>query len=74
MAAKNTLKYKRNKSPSLIEVVQKLIDKGLDALASGKTRVTVSDLIRAFRLRQKLFPAAYLPSPPQWVDDDSPAG
>ena len=74
MAAKNTLKYKRNRSPSLIQVVDKLINRGLDAIVTGKTKVTVSDLIRTYRLWQKLSPAAPAPSPPKWVDDHSPAG
>jgi hypothetical protein len=68
MAAKRTLKYKRNKRPPLIEAVDKLIKKTIDALETGRIKATVSDLIRIVHLRQKLYPAAPVPGTVTWID------
>jgi len=68
MAIKRTLKYKRNKRPPLIEMVDKLIRKSVDALESGRMKVSVSDLIRIVHLRRKLFPETLVPNPPVWID------
>ena len=68
MAYKRTLKLKQKKSPPLPELVDKLIRKSVDALKTGKIKVSVSDLIRMRHLRQKLFPEALVPKPPTWVD------
>jgi hypothetical protein len=74
MAARNTLKYKRNKSPSLIELVDKLIKRSVDALENGEIKATVSDLIRIVHLRRKLFPVPPAPVPVTWIDGWSPDG
>jgi hypothetical protein len=68
MAAKRTLKYKRNKRPPLIEVINKLIGKTIQALESGTIKVSVSDLTRIVHLRQKLYPDAPVPSKVVWID------
>jgi hypothetical protein len=68
MGINRTLKYKRYKRQSPIELVDKLIGKSLDALNSGRMRVSVSDWIRFIHMRRKLFPEALVPKPPTWVD------
>jgi len=68
MAAKRTLKYKRNKRPSLIEAVDKLIRKSLDALDRGPIKASVSDLVRIVHLKQKFYPAAPVPGTVTWTD------
>ncbi len=68
MAYKRTLKYKQKKSPPLLELVDTLINRGLDALRTGKIKASISDLIRMYRLQQKLLPAKPAPRPPKWVD------
>jgi hypothetical protein len=74
MAIKRTLKYKRNKRPSQIELVDKLIGKSLDALKSGRMKVSVSDWIRLIHLRRKLSPELPSPGSVTWVDPRSPSG
>lgn len=68
MAAKNTLKYKRSKLPPLVELVDKLIQRSLDALQRGEIEATVADLIRVVRFRQKCFPIAPKPQLVTWID------
>ena len=68
MAAKRTLKYKRNKRPPLIEAVNNLIRKTLDALERGAIKASVSDLVRIVHLKQKLYPAAPVPGTVTWID------
>jgi hypothetical protein len=70
MAIKRTLRYKRNKRPPQIEAVDKLIRRALDALESGKMKVSVSDLFRIVRLRQKLCPATPAPGTVTWIDGE----
>jgi hypothetical protein len=69
MAHKRTLKHKQRKSPPLLEVVDRLINRGLEALRTGKIKASISDLIRMYRLQQKLLPAKPAPRPPKWVDN-----
>ena len=59
---------KRNKRPSQIELVDKLIGKSLDAIKSGRMKVTVSDWIRLIHLRRKLYPETASPGSVTWVD------
>lgn len=68
MAAKNTLKYKRNKLPPLVELVDTLIQRSLDALERGEIKATVADLIRVVRFRQKFYPVAPKPQLVAWID------
>ena len=56
MAAKNTLKYKRNRLPPLLDLVNDLIDRCLRAIESPKFKATVSGLIQLIRLRLKIDP------------------
>jgi hypothetical protein len=68
MGINRTLKYKRNKRPSQIELVDKLIGKSLDAIKSGRMKVTVADWIRLIHLRRKLYPETPSPGSVTWVD------
>ncbi|MGA2714757.1 MAG: hypothetical protein ABSG41_16780 [Bryobacteraceae bacterium] len=56
MAAKNTLKYKRNRLPPLLVIVDELIHTCLRAIASPDFKATISDFIRLIRLRLKWDP------------------
>jgi hypothetical protein len=56
MAAKNTLKYKRNRLPPLLEIANDLIDKCLQTIQSPSFKATIHDLIRLIRLRLTLKP------------------
>ena len=64
MAAKNTLKYKRNRQPPLLELVNNLIDKCLNAIESPVFKATISDWVRLIRLRLEIEP---LPTQPRTV-------
>jgi hypothetical protein len=68
MAHKTNLKYKQKKPQSLPERVDKLIGKSVASLRTGKIKASVSDLVRAVRLRRKLFPMTLVKRPPAWVD------
>jgi len=54
MAAKNTLKYKRNQLPPILVIVDELIHTCLRAIASQDFKATISDFIRLIRLRPKM--------------------
>ena len=56
MAAKNTLKYKRNEARSLPDLVNELIDKCLGAILSLDFKASIADLVTLIRLRLKLMP------------------
>jgi hypothetical protein len=56
MAAKNTLKYKRNGLPPLLELVDRAIDVCLSAIQDPDFKFTMSDLIRLVRLSLELKP------------------
>ena len=56
MAAKNTLKYKRNRFRPLLDLLNDLIDRSLRAIESPKFKATVSGLIQLIRLRLKIDP------------------
>jgi|ERR1700679_1077028 hypothetical protein len=68
MAAKNTLKYKRNKLPPLLEIVDDLLDMCLCAIRSPSFKGTISDLIRLIRLRRDLEPPKPTPTTAHWID------
>jgi hypothetical protein len=56
MAAKNTLKYKRNKLPPLLDLVDRAIDVCLRVIERPDFKFTMSDLIRLVRLSLQLKP------------------
>ncbi len=56
MAAKNTLKYKRNETRPLSDLVNELIDKCLGAILSHEFKASIADLVTLIRLRLKLMP------------------
>jgi hypothetical protein len=68
MAAKNTLKYKRNENRPLPELVNELIDKCLGAILSEKFRASIADLVTLIRLRLKLMPPDETPPRVVWID------
>ena len=72
MAAKNTLKYKRNRLPPLLEISNKAIDYCLRAIRSPDFKGTISDLIQLIRLRFKLAPPEQAPTTARWVDRPTP--
>src|SRR5580692_3117762 len=55
MAAKNTLKYKRNRLP-LSKIVEDLIAICLRTLESPNFKATMGDMIKLIRLKLTLFP------------------
>ena len=72
MAAKNTLKYKRNKLPPLLDIVNDLVEVCLRAIRSPSFKCTVSDLIQLIRLRRKLEPPEPCPTAARWIDRSVP--
>ena len=72
MAAKNTLKYKRNKLPPLLDIVNDLLEVCLRAIRSPSFKSTVSDLIQLIRLRRKLEPPEPCPTTARWIDRSVP--
>src|ERR1700734_662303 len=68
MAAKNTLKYKRNQLPPLLEIINEAIDYCLRAIRSPAFKGTISDLIQLIRLRFKLAPPEPGLTTARWVD------
>ena len=54
MAAKNTLKYQRNRLPPVLVIVDELIHTCLRAIASPNFKPVISDLIRLIRLRLEM--------------------
>ena len=78
MATKNNQKYIRNKALPLIEGIDKLIEKSLAALTTGKIKPSISDFIRIVQMRRELSPErelspgaqtkAQTPARMMWVD------
>jgi hypothetical protein len=72
MAAKNTLKYKRNKLPPLLDLVNDLLEVCRRAIRSPGFKGTLSDLIRLIRLRRDLEPPQPSPTTARWIDRSVP--
>ena len=72
MAAKNTLKYKRNRLPPLLELINEAIDYCRSTIRSPAFKGTVYDLIQLIRLRFKLAPPEPGPTTAIWVDRPVP--
>ena len=68
MAAKNTLKYKRNETRPLPDLVNELIDKCLGAILSHDFKASIADLVTLIRLRLKLMPPDETPPKVVWLD------
>jgi hypothetical protein len=68
MAAKNTLKYKRNETRPLPDLVNELIDKCLGAILSHDFKASIADLVTLTRLRLKLAPPDITPPRVVWID------
>ncbi len=62
MAAKNTLKYKRNRRCPSLDVIDAAIEHCLRVLGSPDYKGTISDLIRIIRLQIQLNPIAPAPT------------
>ena len=76
MAAKNTLKYKRNRLPPLLDLVDRAVDVCLRVIERPDFKFTMSDLIRLVRLSLQLKPPNREARSMQWFDKlipDSPA-
>jgi hypothetical protein len=56
MAAKNTLKYRRNEFRPLLDLVNDLIDRCLNAIQSPRFKSSIADLVALIRLRLKIQP------------------
>ncbi len=69
MAAKNTLKYKRNRLPPLLELVDRAIDVCLSAIQDPDFKFTMSDLIRLVRLSLELKPQRGEARSVHWFDE-----
>lgn len=72
MAAKNTLKYKWNRLPALLEIINEAIDHCLRGLRSADFKGAIPDLIQLIRLRLNLTPPEPAPATALWVDRDVP--
>jgi hypothetical protein len=72
MAAKRTLKYKYNRLPPLLDLVNDLIDRCLRHIESPEFKATVSGLVQLIRLRLKIDPPEPAPRKVVWVDRDEP--
>jgi hypothetical protein len=68
MATKNNQKYNRHKALPLNKGIDKLIEKSLAALTTGKIKVSISDFIRIVQMRRELSPEAQAPARMMWVD------
>src|ERR1700689_1444689 len=68
MAAKNTLKYKRNRLPPLLGLMSEAIECCLRAIRSPAFKGTISDLIQLIRLRFRLAPPEPGLTTARWVD------
>jgi hypothetical protein len=76
MAAKNTLKYKRNRLPPLLDLVDRAIEVCLRVIERPDFKFTMSDLIRLVRLSLQLKPPNRGARSVEWFDKlipDSPA-
>jgi hypothetical protein len=68
MAAKNTLKYNRDRQPPLLQIVNVLIDKCLESMGSPACKAKFPDLITLIRKRLELKPIERKPPKVVWVD------
>ena len=68
MAAKNTLKYKRNRLPPLLKIVNEAIDTCLRTLESPSFKGTIGDLIKLIRLRLTFEPLQPPTTTVRWLD------
>ena len=68
MAAKNTLKYKRNRLPPLLDLVNDLIERCLQAIESPDFKATIGDLIKLIQLRLKIEPLQPAITTARWVE------
>jgi hypothetical protein len=68
MAAKNTLKYKRNQLPPLLELINEAIDYCRSTIRNPAFKGTISDLIQLIRLRFKLAPPEPGLTTARWAD------
>ncbi len=74
MAAKNTLKYKRNPVRPLLDLVNDLIDICVQTIQSPNFNPAIADLIKLISLRMKLKPFESPPSTARWLDRIEPTG
>jgi len=72
MAAKNTLKYKRNRLRPLLDLANVLIDYCLDAITKSGFKASLADLITLIRMRLDLDPIDPAPPTIVWGDDPAP--
>jgi hypothetical protein len=72
MAAKRTLKYKRNRLPPLLELVNDLVAKCLSAIESPRFKATITGLVGLIRLRLAIEPLTPQPKIVRWLDRLSP--
>ncbi len=72
VTAKNTLKYKRNRLPPLLDLVDRAIDVCLRVIERPDFKFTMSDLIRLVRLSLKLKPPNRGARSVQWFDKLKP--
>jgi hypothetical protein len=68
MAAKNTLKYKRNQLPPLLDLINDLVEKCLKTLESPDYKATISDLVKLIRFRLKVEPLKPAPKTVRWLE------
>ncbi len=68
MAAKNTLKYKRNRLPPLLDLVDRAIEVCLRVIERPDFKFTMSDLIRLVRLSLQLKPPNRGARSVEWFD------
>ena len=73
MAAKNTLKYKRNPARPLLDLVNDLIDTCLQTIQSPTFNATIADLVKLIRLRLKIEPLKPQPTTARWIERVHPA-
>jgi hypothetical protein len=66
--SENTLKYKRNETRPLPDLINELIDKCLGAILSLDFKASIANLITLIRLRLKLMPPDITPPRVIWVD------
>jgi hypothetical protein len=72
MAAKRTLKYKRNRLPPLLEFVHELIDKCFRSIESPGFKATISGLIQLIRFRLSVEPLKTPARIITWLDRLAP--
>ncbi|HTA42199.1 MAG TPA: hypothetical protein VK789_07120 [Bryobacteraceae bacterium] len=72
MAAKRTLKYKRNRLPPILDIIDDAIEYCLRVIKNPGYKGTMSDLIRLLRFRRELHPIKQVLVPPIWIDSPTP--